>query len=235
MNIVVIDDEQASLDIVSSYCEKLDSVRSITCFQDPLLALNFINQNQVDLVVSDINMPALNGLELKKVMPSSVAVIFMTAHASFALDAFELNAVDYLLKPVSFVRFVQALDKVSAKALGKTDEHLPYIFVKIDGLKKRIDIADIKYIQANGDYVNIVTSEQEAPFMSLISLSKIQKLLPTDSFLRVHRSTIVNLAFVDIIDTDHLYIGEQDLIIGKTYRKIVEEKVSLQSGTSSIA
>lgn len=227
MNIVIIDDEQASLEIMKGYCEQLTYVGNIYCFEKPLEALAFIKEQQVDLVISDINMPLLAGTELITLAPHSTDVIFMSAHSSFAVDAFELNALDYLLKPVSFARFVKAMEKKGKQQATIDEGRDAFIFVKIDGVKKRINIEDIQYVQANGDYVNIVTVNQKTPFLALMSMNKVQSLLPSKQFIRVHRSSIVNLACVDVIDTDHLYIGDKDITIGKTYRKLVEEKVNV--------
>jgi len=221
INTVIIDDENHSLDLLNNYCQQLPQLKVLSTFTDPLMALSFINNNNVDLLITDINMPLLSGIDLKESLPDNIATIIVTAHSEYAVQSFNLDVVDYLLKPVLLPRFIKAVNKASAIIKINIDEKnsvdkASYTFVKDGSTRKRINFTDILYIQAQGDYLSIHLVDSR--LMILHTLSDFLALLPSDNFVRIHRSTILNLAKVDYVDKDHCVIQGVDLSIGKTFR-----------------
>jgi len=221
INTVIIDDENHSLDLLSNYCQQLPQLNVLSRFTEPLMALNFINNHDVDLLITDINMPLLSGIELKESLPDNIATILVTAHSEYAVESFNLDVVDYLLKPVLLPRFIKAVNKAitiikTNKEEKNSVDKANYTFVKDGNLRKRINFDDISYIQAQGDYLSIHLTDTR--LMILHTLSDFLALLPSDNFIRIHRSTILNLAKVDYVDKDHCVIQGVDLSIGKTFR-----------------
>ncbi len=221
INTVIIDDENHSLDLLSNYCQQLPQLNVLSRFTEPLMALNFINNHDVDLLITDINMPLLSGIELKESLPDNISTILVTAHSEYAVESFNLDVVDYLLKPVLLPRFIKAVNKAitiikTNKEEKNSVDKANYTFVKDGNLRKRINFDDISYIQAQGDYLSIHLTDRR--LMILHTLSDFLALLPSDNFIRIHRSTILNLAKVDYVDKDHCVIQGVDLSIGKTFR-----------------
>lgn len=235
LNIVLLDDEQHVIDLLSAYCESIDAVDIVGRFSNPIQALNFINNHPVDLLISDINMPQVSGIELAQSLTRDVKVIFITAHSDYAVAAFELDVIDYIVKPVLLPRFLKAISKAqnaisasepSTKELGNRElsnreQSARYIFVKDGGVKKRLVFDEILFLHAQGDYTEIRLKDKK--LLLLGTLSSFQQLLPEREFVRIHRSYIVNKSNVDSVDKDHLNINGQDITIGKTYRQNIDE------------
>jgi DNA-binding LytR/AlgR family response regulator len=222
---VIVDDEQQALNLLITYCKQAEQLHLVASFTDPMEAMRFINKNSVDLLISDIDMPTMSGIELRKSLPQSIMTIFITAHSEFAIDGFDLEAIDYLLKPVIFPRFLKAINKISqsVNTIAKPTINSPqsnshnFIFVKVNGSRLRISVTEIHYIESKGDYVMIYLETKH--YMVLQTLTSLEKTIKNPLFVRIHRSYIVNLAHVDTIEKDHLFIGNKDFTIGKTYRK----------------
>lgn len=225
---VIVDDEQQALDLLSTYCHQTAEIELLGSFTDPMEAMNFINNNAIDLLISDIDMPIMSGVELRKSLLSPIATIFITAHSEYAIDGYDLEVVDYLLKPVVFSRFLKAINKVSQQ-VNTTEKINPpvttptdslisteFIFVKVNGARIRINIKDIYYIESQRDY--IIIHQKTKHYMVLKTLTQILKTISNPLFVRIHRSFIVNLAHVDLIEKDHLIINDIDLTIGKKFR-----------------
>jgi len=224
LNTVIVDDEQQALELLTTYCKQAEQLHLVGSFTDPIEAMLFVNDNPVDLLITDIDMPGISGIELRKSLLQSITTIFITAHSEFAIDGFDLEAVDYLLKPVTFPRFLKAINKVSQTKIATERSHSAFaqsaarnfIFVKVDGARVRIDVMDIQYIESQGDYVLIYLKTKH--YMVLQTLTSIEQSIQNPLFVRIHRSFIVNLTHVDRVEKDHLYINNIDLSIGKTYR-----------------
>lgn len=218
---ILIDDEQHALELLESFSRQCSLLDIIATFNCSVAALEFINSNPVDLIISDIDMPKINGLELNKVLTKNIATIFITAHHDFALESYDLDIIDYLLKPVMLPRFIKAVNKANRrinsvqnpKQAGAQED---YLFVKDGYSKKRVNFADIEYIEAQGDYLLIQQTNDK--LLVLFKLTEFIKLLPQNQFVRIHRSTIVNLSKVDVVEKDHVVVHNTDLSIGKTYR-----------------
>ncbi|MFT6903035.1 MAG: two-component system LytT family response regulator [Colwellia sp.] len=229
---VIIDDEQQALNLLTTYCKQAEQLDLVARFTDPLQAMHFINNNQIDLLISDIDMPGISGIELSNSLLQPVATIFITAHSEFAINGFDLDVIDYLLKPVIFPRFLKAINKVNQRItmMGKSmvnsshPNNPDFIFVKMNGARLRINVVDIFYIESQRDYVIIYLKTKH--YMVLQTLTNIIEVISNPLFIQIHRSFVVNLAHVDSVEKDHLFINNIDLTIGKTYRTDLLSKLS---------
>lgn len=216
---ISIDDEPLALKQINSYIAKVPYLQLKESFSSAIKALNYLNDNEVDLMFVDINMPDLSGMEFVKSLSNPPKVIFTTAYREYAVEGFEVDAADYLVKPIAFSAFLKSVDKTKERFFSekkesnvKADDH--FLFVKSEYKIVRIDLNDITYIEGMRDYVRIHLESQK-PIMALLSMSKITTQLPTDVFMRVHRSYIVNLNKITTIERmrivfDKVYIPVSD-------------------------
>lgn len=233
---IIIDDEPLAIDILKSYCKEVSGVNLIHTFQNPVDALAFLSREKVDLVFLDIEMPQLSGLEFVGSIREKPQIIFTTAYPQYALDGFELNALDYLVKPISFTRFLRAIHKAleirSGKISPKTmidpnDLSKPdFIFVKSEYELIKLFISEIKYIEGLKDYLKIVVSNRKS-ILTLMSFKELLDKLPPNQFLRVHRSYAVNLHAVSSIQRKKILIDDQRIPIGESYKNIVYSHLNL--------
>jgi len=213
---IAIDDEPRALTIIESHASKVSFLNLIATFTDPFQGIEYINDQAPDLVFLDINMPDISGLELIKNLTKNPLIIFTTAHSEYAVSSYEVAAVDYLLKPFDYARFLLAVTKVKDKLTTSTKPSNPFFFVNTGNQKQRIFYRDIQYIEGDGNYVNYYTETGKVMVRSTIK--KTLDLLPNDSFIQVHRSNIVALSWIDKIEDNHIFIGEKRMAIGATYR-----------------
>ena len=221
---VVVDDEKPALDLICDYVAKTPDLDLQASFRDSRDALDYLTHHAVDLLLIDINMPVVSGLELVRALKAPPKVIFITAHTKYALDGFRHNAQDYLVKPVSYADFYTAIGKVQAISSqrpelysGEDATRLDYIFIKVASCFHRVNLADIQYIEACGDYVIYYSNEQK--WMSLQSMAQALAMVSAGNFMRIHRSCIVNLEHVDTVYRDYLVIAGQQKSIGKRYQQ----------------
>ncbi|MFD2914086.1 LytR/AlgR family response regulator transcription factor [Psychroserpens luteus] len=242
MKCIIIDDEPLAIDIIESYCQTLSKIEVISTFTNALEALDFLNNNTIDLVFSDIEMPNISGIELIKSLEGKVPYfIFTTAYTEYALEGFDLNAVDYLLKPIPFPRFIKAVNRVAemmrlsninasinfSSATGETSSHEDdFIFVKSEYENLKIDIKKIKHIQGLKDYLKI-HSEDSKPILTLMSFKEIQSKLPENTFIRVHRSFIVNVNKISSIQKNRIIIKDERIPIGESYKSMVYSRLNI--------
>lgn len=227
INCIAIDDEPLALDVISGFASKIPFLNLMAVFRNPLEAINIINENRIDLVFLDIEMEQLNGIQFLSLLRKPPHVIFTTAYGNYALQGFELEAVDYLLKPILFERFIKAVNKVQKKVLNeniivkasenRSDALKDYIFVKSGFRQKKINLSEIKYIEGQGDYLKIVTASGN--IMTLHSFKTISALLPVNEFARVHKSYIVSLHHIDSIERNRIRIGNDTISISETFSK----------------
>ncbi len=221
---VIIDDEPLPVELLSAYAARIPELTVLAKFNDPVMAVDFIRNHVVDLIFLDIQMPHLNGIDLVKSLPVKPMVIFTTAFPEFAVDGFEMNAVDYLLKPFDFERFRKAVEKAiefnayNQQPKGMTKE--AFIFVKSEYKAVKINLSDILYIEGMDSYVKIYAGGK--PVLSLMSMKAMLEMLPTDDFLRVHRSFIIPISKVNSIRNKVIKIGDKEIPIGGTYEETVE-------------
>jgi len=219
---IAIDDEPLALEQISSYIKKTPFLECIALCQSAYEAMEYLTNNEIDLMFVDINMPDINGMDFVKSLNQAPQVIFTTAYSEYAIEGFQVDALDYILKPISYAGFLKAANK--AKTWFEMNQKQPEtiqatqdcLFVKSEYKLVRIMLADIKYIESANEYIQIHLVN-EAPVSTLIRLKVIEEQLPKERFMRVHRSFIVNLDRVKVIDRNrivfdnkvHIPIGDQ--------------------------
>ncbi len=213
---ITIDDEPLALRLLEEYIAKTADLSLLRAFEDALLAKEFLENQTVDLVFLDIDMPDLNGIDLIKSLPIKPLFVFTTAFKQYALDGFELEAVDYLLKPVDFARFTRAVEKASY--LLQQDRNLPNTFISVYSEYRlvKIDVDAIEYIEGMEDYVRIHLSNGRR-IMTLSTLKGMSERLPGDLFMRVHRSYIVSLNKIRSLKSRKLKLPSAEITVGASY------------------
>jgi two-component system LytT family response regulator len=216
---IALDDEPIALDVVRSLVAKVPFVDLQACFTDAFEAMDFLQQRPVDLLFLDINMPDMSGLEFVSSLPKKPMVIFTTAYAEHAVKGFELDAVDYLLKPFSLARLVKACNKARELLLLRTAAPLPavldYLFLKTGYEQVKVRYDDILYLEAAGNYVTFVLATQR--LLTRLTIQEALALLPPDQFTRVHRSFIVANGKIDKVERHQLDINGASVPIGPSY------------------
>jgi DNA-binding LytR/AlgR family response regulator len=218
---IAIDDEPLALKVIDSHCEKTDFINLQRTFTHPTEALHYLHKYPVDLIFVDIQMPSMNGITLVKAIRQNTMIIFTTAFSEYAVVSYELNAIDYLLKPINFKRFSQAVNKANEyfnytnKRNHSEDNH---IFIRADYSLVKIPIADILYIEGLADYVKIFIKDRQTVVARMTMNDMVDKL-PEKDFIRVHRSYIVSFKRIESVRSNSITIPEKDIPIGKTYIK----------------
>jgi len=222
INCLIIDDEPIARDIIRNYCSHLSYLNIIAECGNALDAKSILLKQQADLLFLDIHMPVLDGLAFLNTLKNPPQVIFTTAYKEYAVNAFELSAIDYLVKPFSLERFIVAVDKVMErlnKVTGKKNiasHPEPFIFIKADNKIYQLQQQEWLYSEAQGNYTKIVTTA--TALLPYLSFSAFESLLPPDFGLRVHRSFIVNRSKITHIEGNRLFIGQYQIPIGSNYR-----------------
>lgn len=224
---IIVDDEPPATRILKNYVEKVSFLEEVRIFNDSLKALEFLNSNKVDVIFLDIQMPQLTGLQLSRIISKDVKVIFTTAYRDFALEGFELNAVDYLLKPIAFERFYQAVSKLNSdvKTEVVNNSTAEFIFIKTDGKNKfqKLLLNDILYVESLQNYVCIHTSKQQIVTHS--SLKNVIESLPENDFIQIHKSYVVALKQIESTDSFSVFINSKELPIGATFKDVFFELI----------
>lgn len=229
INAIAIDDEPLALQLVSGYIEKTPGLNLAGSFDNPLDAIEFLNNEAVDLIFVDIQMPDLSGLEFTRSLAKGPKVIFTTAYEKYALEGFRLDVIDYLLKPFSYEEFLKAVQK--AVRLIKLEKEVPdqvdtnseFLFLKSDYKIRRINFNDILYIEGLKDYVKVFIHGSDRPVLSLITLKALEAKLPEAKFMRVHRSFIVNLERIDTIERSRIVFGKTYIPVSEQYKDKFQE------------
>jgi len=225
---IAIDDEPLALKQLSSYIQKTPFLENVANFQSAFEAMNYLSGNDVDLMFVDINMPDLNGIEFVKSLTQKPQIIFTTAYSDYAIEGFQVDAIDYILKPISYAVFLKAATKAKTwcELNQKQNEVIQttpdYIFVKSEYKLMRILLSDIKYIESSNEYIQIHLINEE-PVTTLIRLKVIEEQLPKDKFMRVHRSFIVNLDRVKVIERNRIIFDHNIYIpVGDQYKEVFQ-------------
>ena len=230
MKCIAIDDEPLALDLMRKYISEMPSLELLRTFDDAIAGAQFLRENVVDLLFIDINMPDLSGLELVSQLQSRPMVIFTTAHKKFAHDGFELEALDYLLKPIIPERFRKAVKKAEERHIFlKPNQPDPeFIIVRSEYKMVKIELRDIECIESMEDYIKIHLLSSKHPVLTLMSLKSILKLLPETNFSRIHRSFIVANAFVkSILNKKITLISGKELPISDSYLDFIKKWTNL--------
>ncbi|GAB3900700.1 LytTR family DNA-binding domain-containing protein [Larkinella knui] len=233
MNCVIIDDEPLAREGIANYVREVDFLNLVQTCQNPVELLNLVSEHKIDLLFLDIQMPKMNGIDFLKTVQNSPIVIITTAFPSYALESFQLNVLDYLLKPITFDRFYKAVSKAKdyyqliTKAVstgietaGQTDQ---YFFIKCDNKYEKIVFDDILYIQGMQNYVIIFT--QKGKYVTLLYLKNLEQNLDSKSFIRVHKSYIVSIDKIDAIDGNEIMIKSHRIPISRNYREQIIQQV----------
>jgi DNA-binding LytR/AlgR family response regulator len=220
---LIIDDEPIAHDIIKGYCDMLPNLKFMADCYDAIEALDYLNKQPVDLIFLDLNMPKLKGFEFLKTLASPPKVIVTTAYNEFAIEGYELNVVDYLLKPFSFERFLSAVNKVTVstpqlKQVRVENEQASAnkLFLKQNNSHIQVDVNAILYIEASGNYTKVVTTHDTITIREKISTTL--EILPKEKFLQVHKSFAIATKHIKRIDGNRIYIEDYTIPIGKLYK-----------------
>jgi DNA-binding LytR/AlgR family response regulator len=230
----IIDDEPLARECIENYVAKVDFLQLIGTGNNPLELNHILEQQSLDLVFLDIQMPVINGIDYLKSTPNSPMVIITTAYPSFALDGFQLDVMDYLLKPITFDRFFKAVNKAKdyfslrnkSSALTDTvkmEAGEDYFFIKCDAKYEKIYLQEILYIQALENYVSIYTTKRK--YLTLLNLKNVEENLDKQSFMKVHKSYIVSIPRIDAIENNEILIQSSRVPISRNYKEAVIERV----------
>jgi len=222
---IIVDDEPLAIEIIESYVAKVEQLELAGTFRNAVAAFTFLQQHSVDLIFLDIQMPKLSGIEFLRTLKDPPRVIFTTAFRDYAIEGFELEVVDYLLKPIPFDRFLKAVAKVlhhptlppaPAKAEALSDD---YVYFKVDKKMIKTRMADVLYIESIKDYVKVKTADKE--IITQQKIGYLEESLPRHQFLRIHRSFIINLNKIDAYSAAGVEIGKYTIPIGRNYKSDV--------------
>jgi two-component system, LytTR family, response regulator LytT len=229
INTIAIDDEPLALQLVAGYIEKTPGLTLTGKFDNPLDAMEFMANEMVDLIFVDVQMPDLSGIEFTRALTRGPKVIFTTAYEKYALEGFRLDVVDYLLKPFSYEEFLKAVQKalkmiqLEHTSMNQVEANNEFLFLKSEYKIKRINFNDILYVEGLKDYIKVYTRIESKPILSLTSLKVLESKLPATSFMRVHRSFIVNLEKIDTIERSRIVFGKVYIPISDQYKDKFQE------------
>lgn len=220
---IIIDDEPLAIKLLENFVERTPVLTFIASYTDSVKALAALKSNPVDLVFLDIQMPDMDGMELSRMVPADTRVIFTTAFKDYAFDSYEVNALDFLLKPIRYNKFVAAVDKAKqwfamAADTNKSVAELNSIFIRVDGELRRVSIDAIEYVSGMSDYVMFYLSGEKKPLITHLTMKSVEDLLPKNDFMRVHRSYIIALNKIRSIDRNNcIYIGSEVIHVTDAY------------------
>ncbi len=246
-NVLIVDDEFLARKLLSDYVSKIDSLNLVATCSNAFEAMTYLQKSDVDILLLDIHMPDITGLELVKSMKNLPAVIFTTAYSEYAIDSYELGAVDYLLKPIAFPRFFQAINKAFEKcgqnnrvelqpaSLKDTLNESPadnikqntdFLTVKADYKIYKINFSDLLYVEGQHEYVTFHTTTRR--ITALFSLKNLEEILPSDQFLRIHKSYIISFHYIEDIEGNTVSVSGNRLPIGGSYRDALLTRLNLK-------
>ncbi len=235
INCVIIDDEPLAAELLLSYAKRISYLNVKGTFNSAIAAMRELREHPVDLIFLDIQMPELSGLEFARILPPQTRIIFTTAFNQYAIDGYKVNAMDYLLKPISYDDFLQACNKaleyftsqqIHTSNKEKADR---FIFVKSEYKLVRINLDDVLYIEGVKDYVKIYFDNGDKPVMSLMNMKRIEESLPSPEFMRTHRSYIVNMMKVKVIDRLRIVFDKVYIPISDSYKDEVMSFLDLHT------
>ncbi|TRX64734.1 response regulator transcription factor [Flammeovirga kamogawensis] len=227
MKYIIIDDEPIAHRIIESYCDKTPYMEKVGNAYDAFDALELLQNTTTDLIFLDINMPKMNGFEMLRTLTQKPNVIVTSAYQEYAVEGFELNVVDYLLKPFSFPRFLSAVNKIDLeKKTAKEDDKIDRFFIKVDKKLVGVNIKDVLYIEACGNYIKL--HQKDKVLVSHQKLSFFEEMLTEKHpFIRVHKSFLVNTDHIELMEGNYLKLLEHQVPVGQKYKKEVIEKLHI--------
>lgn len=227
VNCIIVDDEPMAREILQSHLDKIDAINVVATCKNAIEAFNQLNSNAIDLIFLDINMPEISGLSFAKSINKNIKVIFTTAYREYALDGFDLQAVDYLLKPISFERLLQAVNKYLEEKTAPVIENLSeskfeksdFIFVRSERKMVKIEFSEINYIESFSDYLKIHVKDKT--IITRETISNIEAKLPQKKFIRIHRSYIIAISKIESFTNEFVEVKKKALPISRSYKKEV--------------
>lgn len=231
----IVDDEPLALGLLESYVKKNSFLTLEGSYSSAIQAMKYLPEKPVDLLFLDIQMPELNGLDFSHMVPPSTRIVFTTAFEQYALDGYRVNALDYLLKPISYTDFMQAVNKAvqwfemaqhNNTPAPASKEEINFIYVKSDYKLVQIELSKILYIEGLKDYIKIYLEGEARPILSLISMRAIEEKLPSSRFIRVHRSFIVQKQKIKLIDKGRIIFGKEYIPISDSYKQELQNYVN---------
>jgi DNA-binding LytR/AlgR family response regulator len=215
---IIIEDEPLAAKVLSDYISEVPFLELQKVFKDAILASEFLLHQDIDLIFLDIHLPKLKGMAFLKTLTNPPAVIVTTAYHHYAVEGFNLNVTDYLLKPFEFERFLTAVNKVNTQ---RRDEEKDFIFVNVQKRKVKMPFSEILYIESQREYIKIVTTKAE--YISKMSTSEIEELLPTALFKRIHRSFIISINKIESYTAEAMELNGISIPIGRGYKDVIDK------------
>ena len=225
---VAIDDEPLALELIKTYVQRFPTLTLVGVFEDAISGAEYLNQNTVDLLFLDVNMPDISGVELARTLTNSPMIIFTTAYRNYAFESYELQAIDYLLKPIDFKRFTTAVEKAidfhAYKTIPQETNADGAIYVYSEYKMVKVWLKDIIYIESMGDYLKIYQDQIEKPLLTLTTMKKIIEKLPEAQFARIHRGFIVAISKIKSIHGKKVQLPQIELPIGDAYKDFIQQQ-----------
>jgi two-component system, LytTR family, response regulator len=219
---IIIEDEPLAAKVLTDYIADVPFLELKGYFKDAILATEYLRNNTIDLIFLDIHLPKLKGMAFLKTLSHAPSVIITTAYHQYAVEGFELNVTDYLLKPIEFERFLVAVNKVKTANASKhfQEEKKDFIFLNIQKKKVKVLFSEILYIESQREYIKLVTLHKE--YLSKISTAEIEELLPGEQFKRIHRSFIISVSKIDSYNAEAVEIAGASIPIGRGYKEVID-------------
>jgi two-component system LytT family response regulator len=225
MRCIIIDDEPNAIDILQRYADRIDFLHTVATFRDPAKALQVLNKEEVDLLFIDINMPELTGMQLLSSLSYQPLVIFTTAYSQYAVESYDYNTIDYLVKPISFERFVKAVNKAfeQFQLRSQKNQDKDVVLLKSGTQLHRVNRNEILYFEKDSNYIIVHTEDKKILVRG--NMQDVYELVSPTDFFQLHKSFIVNISLVDVIEVHQVTIKGRKVPIGQTYREAFLERI----------
>lgn len=220
MRCLIVDDEPLAQEVLENYVQRVDDLKLVKKCSNAMETIQALHKDKVDLIFLDIQMPVIDGMSFLKSLKNPPSVIVTTAYPKYAIQGYDLDVADYLLKPISFERFLKAVNKVIDQRKGSHDEMVSteYMFMKVDSKLVKVNFSDITYIEGMKDYLKIFVKGSEKPLVIHQTMKRIEELLPKNKFIRIHKSYIISLSAVTSIVGNMVEIAGREIPIGANYK-----------------
>ena len=234
LSCIIVDDEPLAVKLLESFVAKTPELRLLASFTDSVEAINAVKEQKPDLLFLDIQMPDLNGMELAHMIPPTTSVIFTTAFKEYAFESYEVSALDFLLKPIRYNKFLSAVEKAKQwyerEPADDDEKKSKSLFIRVDGELRNVSIDNITYVSGMKDYVMFYLDGESKPLITHLTMKAVEAMLPTDKFLRVHRSYIIAVDKIKKIDrNDCIYIGEEIIHVPEGYQQAFHTFIETRS------
>jgi DNA-binding LytR/AlgR family response regulator len=227
---LIIDDEPLAIKILENYLKDFQHIQLVATFNNPVAALPIIDEQDIDVIFLDINMPKMSGLDFLRSLKIKPLIVITTAYREYAVDSFDLDVLDYLVKPIPYGRFVKSINKITKQLQLEKDKleeitikEEPYIFLKVDKKLMKIKLNDILFIESLKDYIKVITAVGD--YLVHKSMNSISEELPEDNFLRIHRSFTIALNKITSIEGNSVEIAKRRIPIGRNYLQLAKQKI----------